>query len=118
RSTEKLAFSRIACTSSFGISPNSAHASQAKISTSNQALYLFSSVQIAPSSGRVYRSITQVPPHISSSGSSLQTSYQRQMSHAPFYASLSLLFFRINEHLLLGYFLLHVTLVPYLLPIR
>src|SRR5699024_12017965 len=103
---EKLAFFLIACTSSFGIAPNSAHASQAKISTSNQALYLFSSVQIAPSSGRVYRSITQVPPHISSSGSSLQTSYQRQMLHAQFSASFLILFFLFILHLLFVFFLI------------
>ena len=48
----KSAFSRIKATSSLGISPNSAHASSAKISTSSQARYLFSSLQMFAISGR------------------------------------------------------------------
>ena len=48
----KVRFSRIKATSSLGISPNSAHASSAKISTSSQARYLFSSLQMFAISGR------------------------------------------------------------------
>ena len=52
-----MAFSRIACASSLGTSPKAAHASVARISTSNQEAYLFSCDQICPISGRVYLGI-------------------------------------------------------------
>src|SRR5262245_41599407 len=57
RSTEKAAFCRMTSTTSVGILPASALAWQAAISTSSHLRNLFSSVQIAPISGNVYRLI-------------------------------------------------------------
>src|SRR5215207_7783516 len=64
RSTVKFAFSASSSTSSVGISPSCARARQTASSTFSQARYFASSVQTAPISGRVYRSITlPLPMH-------------------------------------------------------
>src|SRR5258708_31459724 len=60
RETSNPACFRKIAAASFGTSPVWAKASALASSTSSQARYLFSSVQIRPISGRVYRSIISV----------------------------------------------------------
>src|SRR5208283_1557141 len=60
--TSKLAFPFILLKSSGGIAPLSKSTSQTASSISSHLRYLFSSVQIRPISGRVYRSIIFFSP--------------------------------------------------------
>src|SRR5437773_491369 len=59
RSTLKAAFRRMALAAAFGIKPVFASTSAVAISTSSQRRNLFSSLQMRPIAGRVYRGINR-----------------------------------------------------------
>src|SRR5699024_8841053 len=94
--------------------PSSLKASQARISTSSQALYLFSSVQIAPISSRVYRSIIRLfAPQSQSLIFVILPCFHEQKLHVPFFAFLLPPLFHINGHMLPLMLAAWQTMVPY-----